>query len=101
MAHKATAKPTVALANATLDLSPEGISLLNAEVETRQAWYATHDTGTPRKPYTPAQHAALRALEKAKAAFVAHVGAANFKDAARLAGYSPQYAPRVRPVTAA
>ena len=90
----ATLKATVKLAGGTVTLTTDGTKLLNTEVETRAAWYATHTTGTPRKPYTPAQYAALNALEKAKTALVAHMGAANFKDAARLVGYTPTYAPR-------
>ena len=90
----AQVKATVKLAGGTVTLTTEGTKLLNDEVETRAAWYATHTGGTPRKPYTPVQYAALRALEKAKAAFVAHTQAANFKEAARLVGYTPTYAPR-------
>ncbi len=90
----ATVKAIVKLAGGTVTLTADGTQLLNTEVEMRAAWYATHTTGTPHKPYTPVQYAALRALEKAKAAFVAHVQGANFKDAARLVGYTPTYAPR-------
>lgn len=70
--------------------------LLIAEIQARKAWYATHAGGTPKRPFTPVQRAALRALEKAKAALVAGVGAANFKEAARALSYSPVYAPRKR-----
>lgn len=87
-------KATVKLSVEAIKLTADGTRLLNAEVETRAAWYATHTSGTPRKPYTPAQYSALNALEKAKAALVAHVGAANFKETARLIGYTPTYAPR-------
>lgn len=70
--------------------------LLKAEQTARGAWYATHTGGTPKRPFTPVQRAALRTLEKAKAALVAATGAANFKDAARALNYSPVYAPRKR-----
>ena len=90
----AQVKAVVKLAGGTVTLTTDGIRLLNTEVEVRAAWYASHPTGIPRKPYTTAQYACLRPLEKAKAALVAHVQAANFKEAARLVGYTPTYAPR-------
>ncbi len=90
----ATVKAVVKLAGGTVTLTADGTKLLNTEVETRAAWYATHTTGTPRKPYTPVQYSALNALEKAKVALVSHLQAANFKEAARLVGYTPTYAPR-------
>ena len=95
----ARVKVSVKLTGGTVELTPEGVVLLNAEVDTRKGWYAHFDGGAPRKvegKYTPQQSASLRALEKCKAAFVLHIGAANFKEAARLVGYAPQYAPRVR-----
>lgn len=92
----ATVKATVKLLGGTVKLGADGTRLLNTEVEARKAWYATHKGGIPRKPYAPEQRAALRALEKAKAAFVLHVGAENYKAAAKLAGYTPQYSPRIR-----
>ncbi len=66
------------------------------EIKARAAWYATHKGGRPRKPYTPTQRAALRSLEKAKAALVATVGADNFKAAALKLDYTPLYAPRTQ-----
>ena len=89
-------KATVKLLGGTQPIDQAGIVLLNVEVEARKVWYATHDSGTPRKPYTPAQRSALRTLEKAKAALVAHTGQANFKEAVKAIGYAPQYAPRTR-----
>ncbi len=99
MAVKAKVKAvtaTVKLHGGTLPLDTQGISLLNTEVDTRAAWYATHASGTPRKPYTAAQRSALTALERAKLALVTHTGEANFKLAAKAIGYTPQYAPRTR-----
>ncbi len=64
------------------------------EIKARAVWYATHKGGRPRKPYTPTQRAALRGLEKAKAALVATTGAVNFKAAALKLNYTPLYAPR-------
>lgn len=92
----AQVKATVKLSGGTVKLTEGGTHLLNTEVEARQTWYSGFEGGIPRKPYTPAQRASLRALEKAKAALVAHVAAANFKDAAKLVGYTPQYSPRIR-----
>ena len=90
---------SVKLTGGTVELTPEGVVLLNEEVDCRMAWYAHFNNGAPRKvegKYTPQQSASLRALEKGKAALVLHVGAANFKETARLIGYAPQYAPRTR-----
>ena len=95
----AAAKASVKLNGGTVKLTAEGIVLLNAEVDGRAEWYAHFGGGAPRKvdgKYTPQQSASLRALEKCKAALVLHVGAANFKEMARLVGYAPQYAPRTR-----
>ena len=95
----AKAKATVKLTGGTVTLTNEGVTLLNAEIECRETWYKHFDGGAPRKvdgKYTPQQSASLRALEKAKTALVTHVGAGNFKECARLIGYTPQYAPRVR-----
>ena len=92
----ATVKLTVKLLGGTVTLNADGKRLLNAEVEARTAWYDTHTGGIPRKPYTAEQRSALSALEKAKAAFVGHVGAPDYKAAVKLVGYSPQYSPRVR-----
>ncbi len=89
-------KLTIKLHGGTIPAGADMTRLINTEVEARKAWYATHDTGTPRRPYTPAQRAALRSLEKAKAALVASTGEPNFKAAVAALGYAPQYAPRVR-----
>ncbi len=89
-------KATVKLLGGTQPVDEAGILLLNVEVEARKVWYATHASGTPRKPYTPAQRSALRTLEKSKATLVAWSGQANFKEMAKSIGYAPQYAPRTR-----
>ena len=86
----------VKLSGGTHPLDASGIVLLNTEVEARKAWYASHATGTPRKPYTTAQRSALTALENAKRALVTHTGADNFKLTAKAIGYSQQFAPRTR-----
>lgn len=70
--------------------------LLKEEVTARKAWYNGFKDGKPVKPYNKDQSAALRALEKAKAALVASTGTANFKEAAAKLKYKPQYAPRTR-----
>ena len=97
-----TEKPIVALvklSGATLPLDPPGIVLLNTEVEARKVWYAGFTTGTPRKPYSTPQRAALTALENAKRALVTYTGGDNFKLTCKLIGYSPQFAPRTRMLT--
>ncbi len=89
-------KLTVKLHGGTLPATADLTRLINTEVEARKAWYGTHASGTPRRPYTPAQRAALRSLEKSKAALVAATGEPNYKAAVSALGYAPQYAPRVR-----
>lgn len=89
----------VPLSGGTHPLDLTGIVLLNTEVETRKAWYASHPSGTPHKPYTPAQHSASRSHEEAKRALVTHTGGDNFKLTCKAIGYSPQFAPRTRMLT--
>ena len=89
----------VPLSGGTHPLDLPGIVLLNTEVQTRKAWYASFPSGTPHKPYSPAQHSFLTTMEAAKRALVIHVGQDNFKLTCRALGYHPQFAPRTRMLT--
>ena len=88
-------KVSVKLTGGTLELTQEGIIILNAEVDSRSAWYAHFDGKAPKRgtngKYTPAQQASLNGLEKAKRALVVHVGAEDFRATAALIGYQPHY----------
>ena len=94
-----TVTALVPLSGGTHPLDLTGVVLLNTEVETRKAWYASFPSGTPRKPYTSAQHSFLTAMEASKRALVIHVGQDNFKLTCRALGYHPQFAPRTRMLT--
>lgn len=68
---------------------------VDADAEKRQKWYANWGGGAPRKPYTSAQYADLKALEEAKLLLRATVpGAKNYKDARDRLGYQPQLSDR-------
>ncbi len=95
MATATKTKTDTAANNGTPASDKSTAVLLKEEQGARKAWYAHFKGAAPKKPYSKEASASLRALEKAKSAFIASVpGAANFKEAAAKLNYKPEYAPR-------
>ena len=89
-------KPNTELRGGTFPLSNEGVELLNDEIEQRHEWYLLFGGKAPFKQpatgkYTPEEQAQSKRHEAAKRRLVIFVSAIDFRDMARLIGYSPEY----------